>query len=153
MKTCFFVAVLSTALIGGLAATSTRADAYAGWSCKSRVYELAQGQDSYEVLRKRARAQWAAYVQGHYGAAYLNPRGVQSGCSWFCYYSCTSLCSYAADPCKNHPPGKQTATPKAVGALQFVTPSGKVPSRPARAIGAPVGQGRLPVLRPRAQQL
>jgi hypothetical protein len=110
MKTCLSIAVLSTALIGGSVTTSTPAHAYAGWSCKPRVHQLAQGPVSYAVLRARARAKWVAYVQGHYGAAYLNPRGLYSGCTWFCWGGCTAMCKYDADPCKLSPSASQTKT-------------------------------------------
>jgi len=108
MKTCMSVAVLSTALIGGLAATSTQADAYAGWSCKPRV--VATERSTYKAgALLYARMKWGQYVWAHYGGSHL-ARNESSWCddgepppnTWFCIYS--------ADPCRNDPPVPSATT-------------------------------------------
>jgi hypothetical protein len=81
MNTCFSIAVLSTALIGGLTATSSPADAYAGWSCKPLVLTTAYGLSSLKPLVKaEGQAKWVQYIQAHHGSAYLHPRQVKHDC-------------------------------------------------------------------------
>ena len=159
MKTYLSVAVLSTALIGGVAATSTPANAYAGWSCKPRYTAAAGGPSAPQLgsshddqaLLAEARNRWVNYVQVNHGSAYLSPRGVQSKCqgSTGSLGGWSYFCSYAADPCKNTPPASETNTKAGGKNVSSLPPGGKVASRPDRITGAPVGQGRVPSLRPR----